>query len=346
MNVWDDDLWAEASADHDAMAREAAVALADAELETVMPFLLASRSDGEYVHRSALARESIRSIAAGCGLGESELMAVADRRYRLYREALAEGIDPLGQLPLGEGHGSPEKPDEHREEPDYAHGYSEVPRGAPGGPDPAVTRPRPPADGPVQEAAGSLHQAGASPQGMMTSPYMPMPPDTGTGKGSLDTSVPSPSAGGMTPSLPAGVSSNGDDTLPVTPPSIGQVTSSADPVLRRVMAVTAAVAAVNPQLSGDEAERVARQIVGRYFREADLAGSVMNDEPVGDSDSSGGVSSSGGGGEGTGGVVQHGLEWQGLKSMLPGGGGGAAGAGAGEAAGAGELLGDAALLAL
>lgn len=341
MTEWSSDLWAEASANHDDMAREAALALADAELEAVMPFLLAARSPEEYVHRSALAQESIRSIAARCGLNEDELMAVAARRYALYREALAEGTDPLSQLPLDNGHGSPEKPDEHDEGPDYAHGYSEVPQGSPGGPDPAVTRPRPPMSGPVQEATGMRRQADASPGGMMTSPYMPMPPDTGTGAGSVDMGTPNPAAGGMTPSLPAGVSSNGDDTLPITPPTIGQVTSSSDPVRRRVMAVTAAVAAVNPQLPEDEAERVARQIVGRYFQ-ADLSGSVMNDDPVNDGSSSSGGS---GGGSGGGNMLQHGLEWQGLKSMLPGGGGGAAAAG-GEAAGAGELLGDAALLAL
>jgi hypothetical protein len=318
MTEWNDGMWAEASADHEAMAREAALALADAELETVMPFLLASRSDEEYVHRSALAQESISSIAAHCGLDESELIAVAGRRYRLYREALAEGTDPMVSLEplLNGGPGGPEKPDEHDEGPDFSHGYSEVPQGAPGGPDPGVTWPRPPAAGPVQEAAGSLRrQADASP-GMMTAPYQPMAPDTGTGAGSVDMSTPAANGGGMSPSLPAGVTSNGDDTLPIPPPSIGKTTSSADPVRRKVMAVTAAVAAVNPQLPATEAERVARQIVGRYFREADLNGSVMNDEPVSDSSSSGG---SGSGSDSGGGLVQHGLEWQGLKSMLPGG---------------------------
>ncbi len=319
MKGWDSDLWAEASADHEAMAREAALALADAELNAVMPFLLASRSPEEYVHRSALAQDSIRSIAARCGLSEDELAAVAARRYRLYRKALAEGIDPLRQLPLGDGHGSPEKPDEHDEGPDFSHGYSEVPAGQGGGPDPAVTKPRPPVSGPVQEATGMRRQADANPQGMMTSPYMPMPPDTGTGPGSVDMSTPNPSAGGLTPSLPAGVPGSNDDMMPITPPSIGQVTSSADPVRRRVMAVTAAVSAVNPQLGEGEAERVARQIVGRYFQ-ADLSGSVMNDEPVNDSSSQGassGTGGSSGSGEGVGGVVQHGLEWQGIRSLLP-----------------------------
>jgi len=133
------------------------------------------------------------------------------------------------------------------------------------------------------------------------------------------TPPPNPSAGGLTPSLPAGVPGSNDDMMPITPPSIGQVTSSADPVRRRVMAVTAAVSAVNPQLGEGEAERVARQIVGRYFQ-ADLSGSVMNDEPVNDSSSQGassGTGGSSGSGEGVGGVVQHGLEWQGIRSLLP-----------------------------
>jgi hypothetical protein len=142
----------------------------------------------------------------------------------------------------------------------------------------------------------------------------------------------------MTPSLPAGGASGG--TTPVPNPSIGQVTSSADPVRRRVMAVTAAITATNPHLPQSEAERVARQIVGRYFQ-ADLAGSVMNDEPVGNGDK-GGKDDSGGSG---GGAFQHMLEGQGLRSMLPGAGGGAAGAGE-AAGGAGELAEMAPLLAL
>jgi hypothetical protein len=168
----------------------------------------------------------------------------------------------------------------------------------------------------------------------MTMPYQPMAPDTGLGAGSVDMGVPAANAGGMSASLPSGVSASGDDTTPMTPPSIGQVTSASDPVRRRVMVVTAAVAATNPQLSPDECERVARMVVGRYLRQADLEGSVMNDDPVGGGDS-GGSGGSSGGGDG-GGMLQHGLEWQGLKSMIPGGGGGAA-AGAGGAADVADL---------
>lgn len=321
-----DDLWEAASGAHEAMRRQAALAAADAEMaEGVMPFVLAARNEAELGHRLALAAESISSIASACGIDEADLTATAARRWELYRQALVEGTDPMTSLEHnldGSGYGSgPEKPDEHDGGPDFSHGYSEVPQGVPGGPDPRVVTPRPPAAGPVQEATGSLRrQADSDPGSMMTNPYMPMPPDTGTGAGAVDMGVPSPAAGGMTPSLPAGVGPNGDNTTPITPSSIGQVTSSADPVRRRVLAVTAAVASTNPHLAPAECERVARLVVGRYLREADLDSSVMNDQPVGNGDSSGGGSggSSGDSGGGVGSLVQHGLEWQGLKSVAPG----------------------------
>lgn len=327
---YDGELWDDAAAEHEAMRHQAALALADAELEAVMPFLLASRSAQEYAHRSALARESILSIAARCGIDEADLMATARRRYELYRHALAEGTDPLQALdPLlnGGGNGSgPEKPDEHTEGPDWSGGYSEVPQGAPGGPNPGVTRPRPPSAGPVQEATGSLRRTADDD----TSPFMPMPPDTGVGSGSVDMSTPDPNMDNLTPSLPAGVA--GNDTTPITPPSIGQVTSSADPVRRKVLAVTAAISATNPHLPQRECERVARQVVGRYLREADLAGSVMDDQPVSSGGSSGGSGSGDSSGGGVGGAIQHGLEWEGLKGLMGGG------AGAGELAEAGAAL--------
>lgn len=340
----DDDMWEAASEDAGRLRREAAMATADAEMSgSVMPFLLASLSDGEYGHREAVAMTSIASISQRHDVDVADLTATARRRWELYRQALAEGTDPVSQLePLlnGGGYGSgPEKPDEHDEGPDFSHGYSEVPPGPPGGPSPQVTRPRPPMTGPAQEATGSLRRrADASPQGGMTQPYMP-PPDTGTGNGSLDTAAPS-SPGGMTPSLPAGVSSNGDDTVPVTPPGIGQVTSGGDPVRRKVTAVTAAVASANPGLPRGECERVARLVVGRYLREADLTDSVMSDAPMpsGQQDGGGQGGSSGGGG----GLMSHVLEGQGLRSMIPGMGGG----GAGAAAGAGALEEAAPLLAL
>lgn len=341
-----DDLWEEASESHQGIARQASLARADAELEDVMPFLLASLSPAEYEHRESAAWASLSVIAARCEVDVADLAETARRRYRLYREALAEGADVMEQLERnldGSGYGSgPERPDGHSGGPDFSGGYSEVPQGAPGGPDPAVTRPRPPSAGPVQEATGSRRHADMSAgQGGMTQQpgTMQLPPDTGTGRGSLDTATPSAAAGGMTPSLPAGGGGSGGTVTPLPSTSIGQVTSSADPVLRRVLAITTAIEVTNPHLPQAECERVARQVVGRYFQ-ADLAGSVMNDEPAG----GGGSGSSGdsGGGSG-GGMASHMLEWKGLKSMMPGGGA----AGAGEAAGgAGELAEMAPLLAL
>lgn len=313
-----DELWAEAAADYDKMAREASLALADAELEAVMPFLLAARTPQEYVHRSALAQESIRSIAARCGIDEDDLMATARRRYELYRHALAEGQDPLQEVTDATHYNGsgPEKADEHSEGPDLSGDYAEVPYGGSGGPDPQVTHPRPPVTGPVHEATGSLRrQADSAPASAMTMPYQPM--DTGTSP-SVDTSLPSSSAAGMTPSLPAGVTTNNDDTVPITPPSIGQVTSSADPVRRKVLAVKAAVAESNPQLPDAECDRIARVVVGRYLRHADLTDSVVNNAPAGDG-TQGSDSGSGGNGQGgLGTVVRHGLEWQGVKSLAGG----------------------------
>lgn len=330
-----DDLWAEASADHDLLAREAALARAEAGLDDVIPFLLAARSPDEYAHRSYLAQESIRGIAARSGVDADELMAVARRRYDLYREALMEGTDPLAALePLLNGApGAPERALEHEEGPDFSGGYSEVPAGPLGGPDPRVTAPRPPAMGPVQQAAGSLRRQGAG------SGYMPVPPDTGTGSGSLDTGMPSAATDGLTPSLPAGAPQA--SAAPLTPPSIGQVTSGADPVRRRVMQVTAMISRSNPQLPAGECERLGRVVVGRYLATADLDDSVMNNGPA----ETGGGSGSGGSHDGGGGAAQHMLEGQGLRSMLPGLGGGAGGAAGAGGAGA-ELAEGAALLAL
>jgi len=97
-----------------------------------------------------------------------------------------------------------------------------------------------------------------------------------------------------------------------------------DPVRRQVEAIAASVQASNPYLSGSECRRVARRVVGTYLsRQADMAGSVLSDEPWRDA---GPQPSGGGGGDGgDGGMLQHGLEWRGLKSMMPGGGAGAAG---------------------
>lgn len=317
------DLWTEASFDHEAASREAALARAEAEFGEVFPFIALARSADEFGHRLFLAGDRLEAIAASHGIEVEALHDLAVHRYRLMREALAEGQDPLGGLPLGGGGGGPEKPDEHDQGPDFAHGYSEVPCGPGSGPDPAVTRPRPPMSVPVQEATGMRRLADSS---MMTPPYTaPQQPDTGTGSGSLDTGV-AGNPGGTPPSLPAGV-----------PPAMPRAAASADPVRRKVMAVTAAVSATNPHLPAAECERVARVVVGRYLKHADLDSSVMGDAPV---ESGGGGGHSGGGG----GAFSHMLEGQGLRSMLPGMGG--AGEAAGAGAGAGEAAEGLALLAL
>lgn len=321
----DDDLWEAAAEDDGAMRRTASAAMAGAELETVMPFLLAARSDQEFAHRVAMAQGSLSAIAASCDVPEDELVATARRRFELLREAYAEGVDPVVALePLlnGGGYGQgPEKPDEHDEGPDFSHGYSEVPAGPPGGPNPQVTSVRPPSTGPVQEATGRMRRhADASSQIPMPAPYQAMPLDTGTGSGSLDTDVASPQTMGMPASLP-----------------VGSPTASRDPVRRKVTAVARVIAGANPGLPPSECDRIGRIVVGRYLREADLDGSVESNQPLGDGGGSSGGSSGGGGG-GLGTTVEHGLAWKGLSSMMPGGE--AAGAAAG---GEGAELGLAAL---
>jgi hypothetical protein len=333
-----DDLWTIASDDHEGIAREGALARADADLEGILPFLYAARSDQEFFHRLAVAGESFAAVEARHGLEEGTMTEVAARRYALYREALAEGTDPLTALiPLlnGGGDGSgPEKPDAHSEGPDFSGSYSEVPTGPLSGPNPMVTRPRPEAAAPVQEATGALRRtADASQPAMMTSQYTP--PDLGTGSGSLDIGVASPGTGGMTPSIPAGMP--GGSAAPA-----GQVTSSRDPVRSKVLQATAAIARANPGLPREECERVARKVVSGYLRQADLTDSVMGNGPM-TGGGSGGDGSGGGGGHG--GAAKDMLAGQGLRSMLPGGAGAGAGAGA-AAGGAGELAELAPLLAL
>lgn len=322
-----DDLWDGSWAEHDLGRRQAALDLADAHLETVMPFLLAARSPQEYAHRSALAQGSIAAIAHACDLDPEDLMATARRRYELCREALAEGQDPAeevaGLASNGSGYGSgPAKPDEHDEGPDFSGSYAEVPQGAPGGPSPDVTRPRPPYAGPVTQATGSLRrQADAMPESAMMPAFTP--PETGTGPGSLETGVPSPEMGGMAPTLPAG---SGEGPLPPRQ-------ASADPVLREVIRVEAMISRSNPGLPEPECGRIARAVVGRYLTAAtDLSSQVISDTPAGP-----GPAAPQGGDHG-GGAASHMLEGQGLRSLLPGMGGGGAAAGAGELAEAAPLL--------
>lgn len=314
----DDDLWEAATEDGDAIRRTASAAMGDAQLDTVMPFLLAARSGQEFEHRVAMARDSLSAIAASCGAAEDDLVATARRRFELLREAYAEGVDPVIALePLlnGGGYGQgPEKPDEHDGGPDFSHGYSEVPAGPPGGPDPRVTSVRPPSTGPVQEATGRMRRhADASSQVPMPAPYQAQPLDTGTGPGSVDTGVASPQTMGMPASLP-----------------VGSPTASRDPVRRRVTAVAGMISRSNPGLPASECHRIGRIVVGRYLREADLDGSVENNAPLGGGGSGGGSGGSSGGGGGLGTTVEHGLAWKGLSGMMPGAGA------AGEAAAGGE----------
>lgn len=299
------DLWAEASASHEEMAREAALVSAETQFGDVFPFLAMARTDAEFGHRLAIAADRLEVIAAANGVAYEDIEALATRRWQLMREALAEGQDPVANTcsATDGGFGSgPEKGYGHSEGPDFSGDYAEIPQGAPGGPDPKVVQVRPPSAGPVQEATGSLRrQADSNPGAMMTAPYTtPMAPDTGTSP-SVDTGT-APS-GGMTPSLPAGVQ-DGSVNQPINQPPNGQVTSVRDPVRRRVMTVTAAIAASNPHLPPAEHERVARLVVGRYLRHADLDSSVMDNDP---SDGGSGSQNGGGGHSGMSGLEEYGL---------------------------------------
>jgi hypothetical protein len=269
------DLWTEASADHESLARQAALARAEAEFNGVFPFLAAARSQGEYAQRRALAEENLALIARRHGIDPDEIFALADRRFALLLEALQEGQDPLEWVPDGGGYGSgPEEPLEHDEAVDYSHGYSEVPQGAPGGPDPRVVatgaRHRLQTEGKHRKAADATDMVSDS-------------TDTGLGAGSVDTGV-----GATDPTLPAGMQNSAQPQ----PSPIGQVTSAADPVRRQVMAVTASIRATNPALPEDEASRLARKVVGRYLH-ADLDSSVVSNDPGGEDGQDGGQ---GGGG--------------------------------------------------
>jgi hypothetical protein len=278
------DLWDAAGEDHEVLAKQAAHALADAELEAVLPFLLASRTPEEFAHRSGLAQDSIRSIAARCGLDEAELLATAQRRYDLMREALQEGqniLDETVEETHGEGSG-PEKPVEHDTSPDFSHGYSEVPAGPPGGPDPQVVQVRPPMMAAPQAGHEAARTAAADPESMMTQPYggassgmssANMPAGTGSGA----SSGPAPD---LTPA-PDEATTGGLEDLNTTTAAVR------DPVRRKVMQVAASIRASNPHLPDAECQRVARRVVGRYLQ-ADLNSSVMGTGPVDDPQSQGG----------------------------------------------------------
>jgi len=335
------DLWAEASADHDAEEHERRIAAARARLQHgPLPFLLGARTYEEYVHRRSLADGQLTAIASASGLSHDQMRDLADAHYGLYYEAvlqhqaLPEGEDPLLDLAQQSQHGSgfgagPERPDQHSEGPDYSGGYSEVPQGAPGGPDPQVVTPVFPEPEPLAQLTSAMKvafQVMADDTQTGGEINYTAPPDMGTGMGSTDVGV-AGEAG--PPSIPAGGAPMSQ--TPLTPPSIGQVTSSADPVYRQVLAVTASVQAANPWLPDAECARVAREAVGRYFTAAtDWGPTMWNDSPPSQS-------SGDGGGGGLGSAVEHGLEWQGLKSLIPGGGAAGAGEAAGGAADLAEL---------
>lgn len=156
------DLWYEASADQDAITREAALAQAEASMLPVWPFLFEAASGRELEHRLAFAGRRLEHIAAQCGMDPGELHDMARRRFallqeaRMRRQALPEGQDPLGWVPDGSGFGSgPQKPDQHDEGPDFSGDYAEVPQGAPLGPDPQITAPRFETPGAVSEATAA-----------------------------------------------------------------------------------------------------------------------------------------------------------------------------------------------
>jgi hypothetical protein len=301
------DLWDAAGEDHEVLAKQAAHALADAELESVLPFLLAARTPDEFAHRAGLAADSICSIAARCGLDESELLAVAQRRYALMRKALQEGVNVLDET-VEETHGQgggPEKPDEHDQGPDFSHGYSEVPAGPPGGPDPQVTQVRPPAMFAPQDGREASRTAAADPASMMTQPYggassgmssANMPAGTGQGAG----------AGPVQDTTPASdeATSGGLEDFDGTGSAAGVSASVKDPVRRRVAQVAASIRSSNPQLPAAECQRVARLVVGRYLQ-ADLNSSVMGGGSVEDAAPDG--SGQQGGHGGMSGLEEYGL---------------------------------------
>jgi hypothetical protein len=359
------DMWHEASADHDLEAREASLAQAEAQMLDVWPFLFQARSGREFAHRLAFAGERLERIAAACGLPPGELEETARRRYALLKEALPEGTDPVAPvLQAGQSFGSgPAEGYEHDEGPDFSHGYSEIPAGPLGGPDPAVTGVPEPAMAGQQPAPGTTAGKKGDPFGgkqappfgkgkkkkkgkgkkeaartaQVTSGPVPvtgMPPTgaggqmmpAGTGAGAM-TSPDGMSAGGSLPGAqrpsgtPAAQPGTAGTAYDLTPAQ--DVTAARrDPVRRQVEAVAASVAASNPQLPASECRRVARRVVGSYLRQADMASSVMSDEPWAGSPGSSGDGDGGGGG--MSGMEEYGLGRQ-LINKLPGGGAGAAG---------------------
>jgi hypothetical protein len=275
----------------------------------------------------------------------------------------ADPVDQVLQSGRTFGTG-PEKPDEHRDAVDFAHNYSEIPPGPLGGPNPAVTRIEEPEipglfggggegeEGPGIEPTASLCRCGSritrkgkcrvcrhraadcmcrTAQGpaQVMGPALSGP--AAAGVGTTKVNADGTRAGGtlpprvQAPAAPAVSGAGAGGQYDLTPAQdVTAARRRPDPVRRQVEAIAASVQASNPYLSGSECRRVARRVVGTYLsRQADMAGSVLSDEPWRDA---GPQPSGGGGGDGgDGGMLQHGLEWRGLKSMMPGGGAGAAG---------------------
>lgn len=323
---WTASLWDDAGDGFDADQRIRATAAADAELEPVMPFLLAARSDTEYAHRRALAGDRLESIAVRTGLPLDEVTATADRRWQLYREALAEGQDPLEEVcdasEGGSGYGGgPEKPDGHSEAFDPSGGYSEVPMGAPGGPPPQVTQPRIPQPAPVTEATGMRRTAQG--QQFDTTPAGPsnqggasanMPAGTGGGGAPAAMTPGAAPSGGLSTGTGNPVAAPAQPNLSTSMPPTSTTSSRRDPVARQIASIAASVQASNPHLPEGECRRVARRVVAGYLHRADLASSVMSDDPNATASGSGDGGSKGGGG--MSGLEEYGLG-RALVSKLP-----------------------------
>jgi hypothetical protein len=333
-------LWDEASLDHEQLAREAALDRVTAELNAVMPFLLAARGPQEYAHRRALAESRLEAIALRHGISPDQVLEMADRHFALYREALTDGQDPVQEMVQStRGYGTgPERPDSHTTGPDFSSSYSEVPQGAPGGPDPRVVTPDFPGPGDdlgsgeegresssaraARKIAKRQRRIAALRAQADSSDYLSQtPPDLGTGMGSQDMGVAGEQQGPPSIAAGGGGGNNMPAGVPYSPPSIGQVTSGRDPVHQQIIAVAASVRASNPWLPQAECRRIARQTVGRYF----TAGTDWTNNEVHD----GPPVQTGGGGKGGGGgsMLDSMMEGQGLKSMIPGMGGGAGAAG-------------------
>ena len=373
------DLWHEASADHELEAHEASLDQAEAQMLPVYSFLFESRTPRELEHRLAFAAERIERVAAFCGLPAGELEDTARRRYALLKEALPEGQDPVAPvLQAGQGYGSgPERGYEHEEGPDFAGGYSEVPMGAPGGPAPQVVTPQAPEIPEPQQQmqpTASLCRCGArltkkagkcktcreqpgACQCMSTTAVTSGSPPSGpplsgagnqvAGVGGATSTPDGMKPGGLQGSAQpsaAGAGAQGGTGaagVDVTPAQDVRATGRRDPVARQVEAVAISIRTTNPYLAPAECRRVARRVVGSYLRQADMASGVMSDEPWAASPGAQPSGGEGSGGGGAGSALQHGLEWKGLKSMMPGGG-----AAAGEAAGGAGALAEAAELAV